>query len=316
MEELKIKSYKTKTNDIDETKGIVTVAVNGIGIKDSDGDISAPGSFNKTLKENFNRLKWFLNHDKTKLLGCPIEGKEENGNLIMTGQLNLQKEIGRDTLEDYKLYAEHGKTLEHSIGVKAVKRDDSNKALVKEWYLGEYSTLTHWGANPQTFLIGIKEEKEGLEYYINMIEKALEMRYSDERLKSFENNLNTIRKAIMGNSIVKCSQCGLVFDYDSVTEETLESQVIDAIGNYTRWQIDGIVSQEMQKLRPEIQDRVLNIIESKKSIDDIASFVHCPKCYSRIYRTNLISNEPAIATQQKQSRLSGTLTLKDISKYL
>ena len=53
MEE-KIKSlqYKTKANDVDE-KGIVTVAVNGIGVKDSQNDISMPGSFNKTLK---NRL--------------------------------------------------------------------------------------------------------------------------------------------------------------------------------------------------------------------------------------------------------------------
>ena len=52
MEE-KIKSlqYKTKANDVDE-KGIVTVAVNGIGVKDSQNDISMPGSFNKTLKEN------------------------------------------------------------------------------------------------------------------------------------------------------------------------------------------------------------------------------------------------------------------------
>ena len=65
--------FKTKSTDVDE-KGIVKVAVNGIGIKDSDGDISSPGSFSKTLQENFNRCKWFLNHDKTKLLGCPIEG--------------------------------------------------------------------------------------------------------------------------------------------------------------------------------------------------------------------------------------------------
>ena len=62
MEE-KIKSlqYKTKANDVDE-KGIVTVAVNGIGVKDSQNDISMPGSFNKTLKENIGRMRWFLNH--------------------------------------------------------------------------------------------------------------------------------------------------------------------------------------------------------------------------------------------------------------
>lgn len=117
MEQLRDITCKTRTNDVDE-KGIVTVAVNGIGIQDADGDISAKGSFNKTLKENFSRVKWLYNHDKGLLLGCPIEGKEIDGNLVMTGAINLKKQIGRDVLEDYKLYAEYGKTLEHSIGAK------------------------------------------------------------------------------------------------------------------------------------------------------------------------------------------------------
>jgi len=117
MEE-KIKSlqYKTKANDVDE-KGIVTVAVNGIGVKDSQNDISMPGSFNKTLKENIGRMRWFLNHRTDQLLGVPLSGKETEGNLVMVGQLNLEKQIGRDTLADYKLFAENGRTLEHSIGV-------------------------------------------------------------------------------------------------------------------------------------------------------------------------------------------------------
>lgn len=102
--------YKTKANDLDEAKGIVTVAVNGIGIVDSQNDISMPGSFNKTLKENIARMKWFLNHDTTQLLGVPLEGEERDGNLVMVGQLNLAKQIGRDTLEDYKLYAAAGRS--------------------------------------------------------------------------------------------------------------------------------------------------------------------------------------------------------------
>jgi len=317
MESLRNIVYKSKTNDIDETKGIVTVAVNGIGIKDSDGDISDSGSFNKTIQENFHRVKWFLNHDKKILIGVPLQAKEEKQNLVVTGQLNLKKEIGRDILEDYKLYAENGKTLEHSIGVKAVKRDEQNQSLVKEWAWWEYSTLTHWGANPNTYLIDIKEEKD-VEFHLNMLQKALTMRYSDERLKSYESNLEIIKKSIMGSNIVKCSHCGLAFDYESIPEQSLEQQVIDAVGNHTVWMADNIVYTEMQKLKPEIQERVLNIIESKKSIDDIASYVNCPKCYSRIYRSNkFISVEPASTTQQKeQSRHSSTLSLKDLYKYL
>jgi hypothetical protein len=118
-----MKQYKdltTTVKDIDQ-KGRILVAANALGNVDADKDISMEGSFNKTLKDNFNRLKWFLNHDKTQLVGVPIEGKEKYPYLEMLGQVNLNKQLGRDVYEDYKLYAEHGKSLEHSIGVEAIK---------------------------------------------------------------------------------------------------------------------------------------------------------------------------------------------------
>ena len=96
MEE-KIKSlqYKTKANDVDE-KGIVTVAVNGIGVKDSQNDISMPGSFNKTLKENIGRMRWFLNHRTDQLLGVPLSGKETEGNLVMVGMVSSNTYWGQN----------------------------------------------------------------------------------------------------------------------------------------------------------------------------------------------------------------------------
>ena len=77
-EKMKCLQYKTKANDVDE-KGIVTVAVNGIGVKDSQGDISMSGSFDKTLREHMHKMRWFLNHQTDQLLGVPLSGKEENG---------------------------------------------------------------------------------------------------------------------------------------------------------------------------------------------------------------------------------------------
>lgn len=298
---------KTKSADADE-KGIVTVAVNGIGIKDADKDISASGSFTKTLNENFSRCKWFLNHNKTQLLGCPLEGKEQGGNLVMIGAINLKKQIGLETYEDYKLYAENGKTLEHSVGVRAIKRDPANHEIVKEWFLGEYSTLTHWGANPQTFLMDIKEMKgNDLQNHILMMRNALNKRYSGEKLKSLEENIMLIEKALIGQNIVQCPHCGLAFDYNSVPEETLESQVLESIGSYTRWTAEDIVMSEMQKIKPELQERILDIINSKKSVDDFAANVRCPKCYSRIYKTNLLITEPTDVTPKEDKAAPGTL---------
>ncbi len=67
------KEYKSQVEDTDG-KGRVVVAANAIGNEDSDGDISMKGSYTRTLKDDFTRLRWFLNHDTNILLGVPLEG--------------------------------------------------------------------------------------------------------------------------------------------------------------------------------------------------------------------------------------------------
>ena len=311
--------YKTKANDLDEAKGIVTVAVNGIGIVDSQNDISMPGSFNKTLKENIARMKWFLNHDTTQLLGVPLEGAEKDGNLVMVGQLNLNKQIGRDTLEDYKLYAAAGRTLEHSIGVQAVKRDKEDHRKVLEWKMWEYSTLTSWGSNPQTFLVGIKnDDPSSVRTNIEFIRRALQMRYSDARLKEYEMRLDMLTKALEGAVVVTCPHCGQEFVWDEAERYTFEQQVLDAANGYLQWLRDGIVREEMNKLKPEIRAAVLAILDpvlSKmdgkideemvtKSLADIAEYALCPNCYSRVYNSSIMLEQSAPTTEKTEDEPS------------
>lgn len=285
------KSIATKTNDVDE-QGRVVIAVNAIGNEDADGDISMPGSFNKTLKEDFARLKWFLNHDPCILLGVPISGEEKDDLVQMTSQFNMKKQISRDTYEDYKLYAEHGRTLEHSIGVNAINRNKSNPKEVLQWKMWEYSTLTNWGANDRTPLLDIKSmDKMTAVEQVDFLKSALSMKYSDEKMKYIERSIDLIRKAIVGEMIVKCPHCGLVFDYNSVPEYTLQQQVIDVVNQYAGWLVDDIAYEEVQKLEENIRSEVMGIIESKKSIEDITTHVRCPKCYSRVTKSNLVLKE-------------------------
>ena len=326
MEE-KIKSlqYKTKANDVDE-KGIVTVAVNGIGVKDSQNDISMPGSFNKTLKENIGRMRWFLNHRTDQLLGVPLSGKETEGNLVMVGQLNLEKQIGRDTLADYKLFAENGRTLEHSIGVKAIKRDSIDPCKVLEWRMMEYSTLTSWGSNPQTFLVNIKSATaDQVKEAVDFVRKAfLQHGYSDERLKGYDMELSLLLKSLNGGAVVSCPHCGYQFDYDAETEHTFAQQVLDYAADYQRWITQDIVREEMEKLTPEIRTQVISLIDSvkaeekeftQKSLQDLMNYVRCPHCWGKVYRSNTIQqstsedttgkNEPSVDTQEKNDGENG-----------
>jgi len=189
--------------------GVVTMAVNAFNNIDSDRDISMPGSFSKTIKENFARLKWFLNHDRTQLLGVPLEAKETSEYLVVRGQLNMNKQIGRDTYEDYRLYAEHGLTLEHSIGVDPVDYiidKDNDVRKVRQWKWWEFSTLTSWGANDRTGLIEMKSMNSLAQDAQLMELKLHKGNYTDETFSEIEQSLKRLKSLLNAQVLPKASQ--------------------------------------------------------------------------------------------------------------
>lgn len=188
------KTFGTQIKDVDK-RGQILVAANAIGNIDSDKDRSMPGSFNKTIRENFKRVKWFLNHDVTKLLGVPIEAAERSAYLQILGQLNMNKQMSLDIYEDYKLYAEYNRTLEHSIGVEAKKsRMVDNVREVSEWMLWEFSTVTGWGSNPDTPMLAIKSANDlydAIQWEETRLRKG---KYSDETFKKIDLYLSKLKQ--------------------------------------------------------------------------------------------------------------------------
>ena len=238
----------------------------------------------------------------------------------------LEKQIGRDTLADYKLFAENGRTLEHSIGVKAIKRDSIDPCKVLEWRMMEYSTLTSWGSNPQTFLVNIKSATaDQVKEAVDFVRKAfLQHGYSDERLKGYDMELSLLLKSLNGGAVVSCPHCGYQFDYDAETEHTFAQQVLDYAADYQRWITQDIVREEMEKLTPEIRTQVISLIDSVKSekkeftqkgLQDLMNYVRCPHCWGKVYRSNAIlqntsenttgKNEPSVDTQEKNDGENG-----------
>lgn len=195
---MQVKSYGAKIKDIDEAKGMVVFYANAFDNVDGDGDISAKGAFTKTLQENRNRIKWLKDHNPTQQIGVPLldGSKEDNFGLLTVGQLNLKKEIGRDTFEDYKLNAEHGRTLEHSIGFEIIKSHNEEKSagkevrIITEYKLWEISTLSAWGANENTPMVDAK----GLDETLKLLETQLKYNYSDTRLRKVEELIKSLRK--------------------------------------------------------------------------------------------------------------------------
>lgn len=182
--------------------GIITVAANAFGNIDSDNDISLPGSFVKTIKENFSRLRWLKDHDRDKLLGVQLSASETPEYLKMRGQINLKKELGRDTYADYVLMAENGLSLEHSVGVEPIQYEidkDMGVRRVKEWKMWEWSTLSAWGANDQAKTLEIKG-MGALDYIqqINILElKMRKGKYTNETFIKMEHHLSCLKSLLI-----------------------------------------------------------------------------------------------------------------------
>jgi len=204
MEETTFKNLEQQVKDLDEKEGIVTIYINSFDNEDSDGDISMQGSFKRTFKNNIHRIKHLLNHDIYQLIGVPIELFEDDFGAIARSQLNMKKELGRDVFEDYRLYAEHGKSLEHSVRVQAVKRDSDDERKVLEWKLWEYSTLYGWGANELTPLIDIKDCVPGYtgmqctnESLLGDLEMMLRKgNYTENRARQIEEKYNQLKNLL------------------------------------------------------------------------------------------------------------------------
>ena len=183
-------SYDLK--ELDETKGVITAYANAYNFKDSDGDISALGSFDKTVVENFKRIRVLKDHNPTMMIGVPlsIDTKDTYG-LLTTTQFNMKKDMGRDMFQDVKLMHENNLNAELSIGYKVMQRDVKNKSIINEYKLMEYSFLSSWGANELSTVQGIKGIKSTYGI-LELIEKSYNLDYSDERLRNIEKLLKSL----------------------------------------------------------------------------------------------------------------------------
>ena len=186
------KHFTRQVKDLDSKEGVVVAYANYYNNEDSDGDISVPGSFKRSVNNNLHKIRVFKDHDRYTVLGVPIEiNADDQTGLLTTTKFNMQKEVSRDMFTDIQLMMEHGQEADLSVGVIPVQRDENDRRKVKEWKLKEYSFLSSWGANSMATVQQIKQGKP-VEEIIALITKAYDMDYSDSRLKEIETILKTL----------------------------------------------------------------------------------------------------------------------------
>lgn len=168
------KDVEMSFKDIDSGKREVVFQFAAYGNIDSYGDITMKGAFNRSITNNFKRIKHLMDHDMTKAVGVPQEIWEDNDGAYM------KSKVGTHNLgNDYMKMAESGILTEASYGYSVV-REEKSKAegidvnLLHEVKLYEASNLQFLGANPNTGIISLQKSPGGKMDYMVKAAKRIE----------------------------------------------------------------------------------------------------------------------------------------------
>jgi HK97 family phage prohead protease len=160
------KFYKAKLEDLSpEGSYIAYIATFGDADNtDKDGDFFYDTAFDKTIKKRKGIFPGVHMHNFRMPVAIGRVEKDSKG-LVVNAQLNLEKEIGRDTYSDMK----KGIVGDHSIGFnpnrKTMERLETEEGYVtgfgfKEVELMEFSPLTiGFAANDDAQLVELKNRK-------------------------------------------------------------------------------------------------------------------------------------------------------------
>lgn len=171
------------------------------------------------------------------------------------------------------------------------------------------STLYSWGANERTPLLDLKalQFDRSPEAAIGFLKDALRLKFSDSKLRQYEQYLHLVEKAVLGETRMADCECGFKFDYDSLPEMSVEKQVLEAAREMIRWRASAAVEREVMEMEPMIRDQVAEILSKGRSLDDMTAYVLCPRCGRRIYRGDVLNGTSAAV------RKSGKPSAKDTS---
>lgn len=225
------KSVETSLTELDDVKGYVEGYANTYNVKDSQGDISSPQSFLKTVQERAKIIKVYLNHNDNLLIGVPTFMDATDPVGLKTGtQFNMKTALGRDAFFDVKFLVDNGFEAGMSIGGWVMKRNSKNRAIVEEYRLKEYSFLTKEQSNRTSIVTSLKSAKEPNEL-MDLLTKMYNLPYSDARLIQLEKILKSLDEEPSGEGVASP-----IDETTSTVEPTVSSKSIFELLALKKWQ--------------------------------------------------------------------------------
>jgi uncharacterized protein len=156
------------------------------GNRDSYGDVIQPGAFKRSLadhRRNKSRPKMFWQHDPSQPIGSWTEITEDDKGLLVTGQLNMDVQRGREAFALLKAGDIDGLSIGYRV-VKASEDETQGVMLLKELTLVEVSVVSQ-PANPLALVSAVKAaELEDLRARLAAGDR-LQQREMEELMKEF-----------------------------------------------------------------------------------------------------------------------------------
>ncbi len=143
----------TELQDIDEKNGIVKGYGSYFDNKDSDYDVIRKGAYQKTIKENGDRVKYLYQHDMMQPIGKMNELYEDSKGLVFVAEIP-KTQLGKDVVELMKA----GVITENSVGILPIQKEQKDGFReIREVKLFEISAVT-LAANDQAKILDVKGE--------------------------------------------------------------------------------------------------------------------------------------------------------------
>jgi HK97 family phage prohead protease len=183
------KAIQLQLKDLDMGKREAVLAHATYKTLDKDGDRSNRGMFDKSWKDQFHLIRYFLNHDKKQAPGKALQAWDDEEHAY------TRVKHGTHTLgEDVLKMMDEGVIMGVSFGFdpnryKEIKGKGKDFLSVTHY---ETSALTHWGAHDSSHVVSVEKALD----FPNLNLKALSEPEQGLLSRLIANGMNSIQDAI------------------------------------------------------------------------------------------------------------------------
>lgn len=173
------KSFEFSTKDVNEPKGIVSAAVNAIGVVDMQKDQMEPGSWRSVINKFATRQQpWpsvLVGHEWSAGVGVVKDAYEGSDHLYIDAKFNMETQAGRDAFSNARL----GVYKNWSVGFMPgdVEYDTHGVRHVKTVDVWPEVSLVLVGASPGTRTLATKSlrglPQAAIDYIVDRLSREL-----------------------------------------------------------------------------------------------------------------------------------------------